>query len=595
MPRIKNALADYIRFDPEDPSGHFSATVRSPKGRRVTVVGALGDPEPEVTGDVPLPANAAIAQNLWSAVSEYAQAIALEEDDERTYGDLSALELPGWDDDQGRAERFRQKVADMLVEEEERARKNREKTRESHLDSAKELISTAETIAELTENLSDEAAYGWCSNCLTRTLHREVESSGIGRDTHLCDNCGVPTVHCTAIRCSSMAVKAGGTKGFVPYCAEHRHDIASFARANHTIPDVSDWRELVQYEKPDLAKRTTRIAFGTAALGAAAGGAWLAAPAVGGFIGTQFLGYTGVVATNAGLATLGGGAVAAGGLGMAGGTYVVAATGGLLGGVYGDRIVSSYVSEDDTFDIEKIRNGTGVPVIIARGFLNEGNDEWGDAVAATEDLYPDSPLYQLSWGSKELKHLGSMVSTQFGAQAAKKAFVKGIARAGKKAAAAVAPVAPALAAGTLLKNPWHTAVNRANLTGTALAALLAKSEQEEFVLVGHSLGGRVMATAAMSLAGFGDQTKIRDIHLVGAAIGTNRDWTPLNAAVSGTVHNYWSSNDGVLKYLYTYAQFGQKAIGYQGIHSSLPRIIDHDVSGQVKNHGRYYRDTTLQA
>ncbi|MGO2058329.1 MAG: hypothetical protein ACTH2K_08645 [Candidatus Corynebacterium faecigallinarum] len=38
-----------------------------------------------------------------------------------------------------------------------------------------------------------------------------------------------------------------------------------------------------------------------------------------------------------------------------------------------------------------------------------------------------------------------------------------------------------------------------------------------------------------------------------------------------------------------------KAIGYQGIHSSLPRIIDHDVSKQVKNHGRYYRDTTLQA
>ena len=25
------------------------------------------------------------------------------------------------------------------------------------------------------------------------------------------------------------------------------------------------------------------------------------------------------------------------------------------------------------------------------------------------------------------------------------------------------------------------------------------------------------------------------------------------------------------------------------------RILDHDVSKQVKNHGRYYRDTTLQA
>lgn len=597
MTRIKNALDDYVSFDPEDPSGHFTATVRSPKGRRVTVIGTLGDPEPEITGDAMLTDNAAIAQNLWSAVSEYAQAIALEEDDERTYGDLSDMEVRDRDDDRSRAESIRQKAADLLAEaeEEERARKEREKIRESHLDAAKELISTAETIAELTENLTDESTEGWCSNCVTETTHHEVASSGIGRDTHICSNCGVPTVHCSAIGCSSMAVKENGTKGLVPYCAEHRHDIASFTRANDTIPDIAEWRELVRYEKPDLAKRTTRLAFGTAALGVAASGAWLAAPAVGGFVGAQFLGYTGAVATNAGLAALGGGAVAAGGLGMAGGTYVVAAAGGVLGGVYGDRIVSSYVSEDDSFDIEKIRDGAGVPVVIARGFLNEGNNEWGHAVGATEALYPDSPVYLLSWGSKELKHLGSMVSTQFGAQAAKNALFRGVARASKQAAKAIAPVAPALAAGTLLKNPWHTAVNRANLTGTALAALLAKSDQEEFVLVGHSLGGRVMATAAMSLAGFGDQTKIRDIHLVGAAIGANRDWTPLNAAVSGTVHNYWSSNDGVLKYLYTYAQLGQKAIGYQGIHSSLPRIIDHDVSKQVKNHGRYYRDTTLQA
>lgn len=270
MPRIKNALADYVRFDPEDPSGHFSATVRSPKGRRVTVVGTLGDPEPEISGDDMLTDNAAIPQNLWSAVSEYAQAIALEEDDERNYGDLSALDIPGEDDDRSRAESIRQKVADLMAEEEQRARKEREKIRESHLDSAKELISTAENIAELTENLTDESTEGWCSNCVSKASHREVESSGIGRDVHICGNCGVPTVHCTAPGCSSMAVKSGGTKGLVPYCAEHRHDIASFDRANDTIPDIAEWRELVRFEKPDLAKRTTRIAFGAAALGVAA-------------------------------------------------------------------------------------------------------------------------------------------------------------------------------------------------------------------------------------------------------------------------------------------------------------------------------------
>src|SRR5438105_1569824 len=49
-----------------------------------------------------------------------------------------------------------------------------------------------------------------------------------------------------------------------------------------------------------------------------------AAPFVGGWIGSTFMGLSGAAATSAGLAALGGGSLAAGGLGMAGGTMVVA-------------------------------------------------------------------------------------------------------------------------------------------------------------------------------------------------------------------------------------------------------------------------------
>src|SRR5205823_4152949 len=65
---------------------------------------------------------------------------------------------------------------------------------------------------------------------------------------------------------------------------------------------------------------------GAAVLGGAVclvtGGA--AAPLVGGWIGSTFMGLSGAAATSAGLAALGGGSLAAGGLGMAGGTMVVA-------------------------------------------------------------------------------------------------------------------------------------------------------------------------------------------------------------------------------------------------------------------------------
>ncbi|WP_313358310.1 DUF726 domain-containing protein [Corynebacterium variabile] len=547
---------DVITFTAPDDSGHFACEIWSPKGRSLKVFGNLHDPEPTVTGDAELTRNRAIAQNLWTAASEYVQGLAIEEAES--------------EDDAASAE---------LVKSYETA--------------ARASAKTAKKITGYTENLGEETTEGWCSNCAQRTTHHKVIREGRKRSLYLCDSCGAPTVNCAAPGCTSMAVKTGGTKGMVPYCAEHRHDIPSFERSAETITDLTEWETLVQFDKPDLAKLTTRASIGVAAVSGAAGVAMLAAPAVGGIIGAQILGHTGIVATNAGLAALGGGSVAAGGLGMAGGTYVVATAGGLLGGVYGDRILGSYIGADKSFRIEKIGDGAGVPVVIARGFLNEKNPEWYKAVRAVKKLYPDSPVYELNWGSKELKHLGAVVGTQAVGQVGKKALLKTVGRAGKVMAKKAAPIAPTLAAGSLLKNPWHTAVNRANQTGTALAALLAKTEQKEFVLVGHSLGGRVMVTAATAMAGFGAAPKIRDIHLMGAAIGGKRNWRPLSEAVNGTVNNYHSAKDPVLKYLYSTAQFGQSAVGRVGFHSQYPNIVDHNVSEIVSNHGEYYDNVEL--
>ena len=87
-----------------------------------------------------------------------------------------------------------------------------------------------------------------------------------------------------------------------------------------------------------LEARAARTAFWkTAGLGVAVaaltGG--LAAPYVGGAIGSYALGLSGAAASNAGLAVLGGGTVAAGGMGMAGGAAVVAGMAGAsAGGVF---------------------------------------------------------------------------------------------------------------------------------------------------------------------------------------------------------------------------------------------------------------------
>ncbi|MFB7716765.1 hypothetical protein [Nocardia sp. NPDC056100] len=64
-------------------------------------------------------------------------------------------------------------------------------------------------------------------------------------------------------------------------------------------------------------------------LGVLTGG--LAAPAIAGAYGAIVLGYSGAVATSAGLAAIGGGSLAAGGLGMAGGAAVITGLSGAVG------------------------------------------------------------------------------------------------------------------------------------------------------------------------------------------------------------------------------------------------------------------------
>lgn len=64
-------------------------------------------------------------------------------------------------------------------------------------------------------------------------------------------------------------------------------------------------------------------------LGLLTGG--LAAPAIAGIYGSLVLGYSGVVATTAGMAALGGGSIAAGGLGMAGGAALITGLTGAAG------------------------------------------------------------------------------------------------------------------------------------------------------------------------------------------------------------------------------------------------------------------------
>lgn len=353
------------------------------------------------------------------------------------------------------------------------------------------------------------------------------------------------------------------------------------------------------FEKKDLAVFTkvgtvaAAITVG-AAVTIASGGTGLPA-AVGGAIGS-LQGLSGAAAVSSGLATLGGGSLAAGGLGMAGGTLVVAAGGSALAGGLGASVMSAYVGDDKSFRLEKVRDGDGIPVVVANGFLTQGQSRSHRWKEPLEVRYPDSPIYELHWGSKDLKRLAAIAAPRTGLQFATKESFAAFARKGSKALAGKANIfvtVPSVMA-DLTKNPWHTAKSRADKTGVALASIIARTEVDSYVLAGHSLGGRVMAVAAATLATSSDAPRVREMHLLGAALGAKGDWRALSSAVQGTLYNYYSVNDPILKFFYRTAQAGSAAVGSRGFGSAFANIKDVNVSAAVKGHGDYWGAVKLK-
>lgn len=379
------------------------------------------------------------------------------------------------------------------------------------------------------------------------------------------------------------------------YCAEHRHEIPGFTRLNQRIPVLDDYAQFLTFDKKNLASSTRMVSGALAGAAVIAPAAFLAAPALAGAIGSSVVGggLTGAAAVSHGLAMLGGG-FAAGGLGMAGGTTVITAVGSSLGSALGAVTTSAYVRDDKSFAIEQLCEGSGFPVLLANGFMNEGHDGWGGWESMVKQRYPDAPVYLVRWGSKELKDLASLAASGAGQAAAAKVVAGMAASASRKAAARIPYLGTLLTASGLLANPWSVARTRAAMTGAILADILSRTDTERFILVGHSLGGRVMVTAAQLLGTRHDQPKLETIHLLGAAVSAKGDWRTLNHSVHDRVSNYHSTNDPVRHWLYRYAQLGSPAAGSIGLQSKFPKISDRNVSRSVITHSGYFAGVTLQ-
>ncbi|ROQ64945.1 uncharacterized protein DUF726 [Rathayibacter sp. PhB152] len=546
----------------------------SDQGAKLSLVGEYTDLEPSVESGGVLESNPALRSNMWAFAKTWHAA--------RTASNLDAL---------GIADPAEQKAALKMLDIERKTAQKR----------ADEYAKTAQWIADVADDVSLlTVEHGWCSSCFFHTEHRKSNRPAGQLPVYVCQGCGSPTLPCMAPGCVNLAVRDRGAVRIPQFCAEHKREIPGFEKAQGSFGELHDYEDFLKYEKPDL-DAISRIAVGSVvALGVAAPLALVAAPAIGGALGSLgvFGGLSGAAASSHGLALLGGGTLAAGGLGMAGGTAVVTAVGAAVGGALGASVANAYLREDKSFRIELLRPGTGgVPVIVANGFLTDGTREkWGGWKAIVDARYPDSPVYRVHWGSKELADLGDLVTGVAG-KAGGVGFVKAAAAIGTKAGAKFLGnvVGPAFIAADLLKNPWHVAKSRADKTGVIVGDLLARTEAESYVLIGHSLGARLLVVAAEALGTKPGGPRIEAAHLLGAAIGAKSDWGSLTAAVDEAVYCYHSLNDAVLKYVYRTAQGGETAAGLVGFSPVSSKLQNIDVSDAVKTHFDYQSEVLLRA
>lgn len=456
----------------------------------------------------------------------------------------------------------------------------------------------------LDSNLDEIESY--CSWCFEKHGCMPKEKNNFTRNIYTCNGCGKEVVKCRA--CNNKAKFSGEENAVVAeddvgiwsgnFCSVHEGTIAKFETLNWKLDTITEYRDIVEREEKNYKKIGTTAAFTIGGVAVIAPLALAAAPAVGGAIGTSILGYSGAAATNAGLATLGGGALAAGGAGMAGGVAVVTAAGSALGGRYGAVISNSYYGDIDGFEIIKIQQGKKPSIICIDGFLNEKAKEapskWLEDLS---EIYPENEIFYVKWESKRLQDIASSVSG-FGCEEVVKKGLWGMAKsASKTAATKIAPVGIAFQALGLATNPWSVAGVKAYQTGALLADIIARTDKE-YILIGHSLGARVIYSCLASLE-TKDETFIKNVHLLGGAVNNNCssdedcsdavNWSSIDNAVSGNIHNYFSSNDSVLKYLYTLGEGVKFDIGSPIGRNKIenPKINNHDVSDYVSGHTKY--------
>lgn len=234
--------------------------------------------------------------------------------------------------------------------------------------------------------------------------------------------------------------------------------------------------------------------------------------------------------------------------------------------------------DKDKFDIYKIKDGEGPAILFINGFLSANNPDEEKWLLGIENKYPKNPCYIIKWDSGSLEKIFS--------------YVLKLANISYKSSG-IKSSAITTMSGAIISMPtaWCKALVMARLAGTRLAYIIQRTKTNfGYILMGHSLGCRVIYHSLATLITDKRQNYIKQAYLFGGAVDrTNTsDWSDLSSQVNGNIYNFYSKNDDVLNIIYHFGSLYQTKdpIGLGKIDAG-DRIKNFDVSDIINGHFKY--------
>ncbi|MFT6907969.1 MAG: putative alpha/beta hydrolase family esterase [Oleiphilaceae bacterium] len=246
--------------------------------------------------------------------------------------------------------------------------------------------------------------------------------------------------------------------------------------------------------------------------------------------------------------------------------------------------------EHDSIQLKKIRAGKGPLVITINGFLSENGKDQSDWSSLLYSIMPNSPWIHMNWPSGNFDKLIRQMINSSPDMLTSDSFKSKEQKLRQRIAKSFSI--------TRAASEWVKAMDNAEKAGNTLGQALSECNDRGIVLIGHSLGVRVIHHALQSLKKERADA-CSGVLLLGGAVTHDTDtWTPIfEKFKSLQVCNCYSHNDLVLSHLYQIGTlFTNHPCGLKRMESSVStNLYNFNMSEDVSGHTAYKKLLVGQA